>query len=136
MGLEVVNEAYVVDTHALFWYLTKPDQLSENALTVFVAALAGQTQLVLSAIVLLELHALIRKAKAPIDFRVELKRFQSAGYYRIEPITVADLLLLDDLHAITDIHDRAIVATAVRLGAPMLTRDLAIQSSAIVPCVW
>lgn len=92
--------------------------------------------MVLPTIVLLELHAVIRKAKAPLDFRVELKRFQSVGYYRIEPITVADLLLLDDLHAITEIHDRAIVATALRLGAPMPTRDLAIQSSGIVPCVW
>lgn len=47
-----------------------------------------------------------------------------------------DLLLLDRLQDIPEIHDRAIAATAVRLGATVLTLDPAIRSSAGVRSLW
>ncbi len=127
---------YVVDTHALFWHLTNSTRLSTSARQVFDAAVSGAALLVLSPIVLLELYALLRKVKAPVDFAAELLRFQAIPYYRIEPIMLDDLLLLDRLQDIPEIHDRVIAATAVRLGATVLTLDPAIRSSAGVTSLW
>ncbi len=101
---------YVVDTHALFWHLTHSTRLSSAAQHVFNSAIQGTSLLVLSPIVLLELYALLRKVNAPVDFAAELRRFQTIPYYRIEAITPEDLLLLDRLHDIPEIHDRVIAA--------------------------
>ena len=80
-----VIPAYVVDTHTLFGHLTHSTRLSSAARNVFDAAVSGAALLVLSPIVLMELYALLRKFKAPLDYTAELQRFQVIPYYRIEP---------------------------------------------------
>ena len=136
MGNGEVTPSYVVDTHALFWYLTNPTRLSLAARQVFASAIAGSALLVLSPIVLIELYALVRKLGAPVDFAAELEEFQAAPYFRIEEITINDLLLLDQLEDIPEMHDRVIAAMAVRLGAIVLTVDKAIQNSVGVKSLW
>lgn len=136
MGRMSMTSIYVLDTHALFWHLTHSVCLSDPARQVFDIARSGAALLVISPIVLLELYALLNKVKAPIDFAAELQRFQAIPYYRIEAITLDDLLLLDRLQDIPEMHDRVIAATAVRLNATVLTRDPAIQNCASVKSIW
>jgi len=119
----------------LFWYLADPGRLSVAARRVFDAAHSGDAVLVLSPIVLLELYGVVRKVRAPVDFRTELTSFERPPY-RIEPITVEDLRLLDELDAIPELHDRLISATAVRLGAVVVTRDPEIHNCALVKSLW
>ncbi len=130
-----MSPPFVLDTHALFWHLTDPTQLSVAARQVFEDARQGHATLVLSPIVLLELYGVIRKVKAPVDFQAELTHFERSPY-RIEPITADDLRLLDQLDTIPELHDRLISATAVRLGAAVVTRDPAIRSCTVVQSVW
>lgn len=61
-----LSQQYVVDTHALFWYLVDSPRLSESGRRIFQDALAGEVMLILSPIVLLELYGLLRKVKAPV----------------------------------------------------------------------
>jgi PIN domain nuclease of toxin-antitoxin system len=70
------SNLYVVDTHALFWYLVGSPRLSDLGTHVFQRAFAGEATLVISPIVLLELYGLVRKVKAPIDFSAELALFE------------------------------------------------------------
>ncbi|MCX7855601.1 MAG: PIN domain-containing protein [Anaerolineae bacterium] len=130
-----ISGPYVVDTHALFWYLVGSSRLSELGEQVFRRAFAGEATLVLSPIVLLELYGLIRKARAPIDFMAELTLFERPPF-RIEPITVDDLRLLDRLDEIPELHDRLIAALALRLQAPILSCDPLISACSEVTCVW
>jgi len=130
-----MSDLYVVDTHALFWYLVHSTKLSKLGDEIFQGAFAGKVTLILSPIVLLELYGLARKVKAPFDFATELTLFEQAPF-RIEPITSADLRLLDRLSAIPELHDRLIAATALRLSVPILTCDPLINACADVACVW
>ncbi len=61
-----ISNLYLVDTHALFWYLVNSPRLSDLARQVFRRAFAGEALLVLSPIVLLELYGLAQKVKAPL----------------------------------------------------------------------
>lgn len=47
---------YVVDTHALIWYLLNDKKLSTRAKALFEAAEQHQTMLIISAIVMAELY--------------------------------------------------------------------------------
>ncbi|MBI1882503.1 MAG: hypothetical protein HYR94_30380 [Chloroflexi bacterium] len=75
--------------------------------------------MILSPIVLLELYGLVQKVSAPFDFATELALFEQPPF-RIEPITIEDLYLLDRLNVIPELHDRLIAVTAFRFSAPIL----------------
>lgn len=60
------------------------------------------------------------------------ERLIHSGY----PRSFADLYLLDRLNVILDLHDRLIAATALRLNAPMLTRDSLIAACPEITCIW
>ena len=130
-----MNDLCVLDTHALFWHLVNSPKLSEVGRRTFHKASAGEITLILSPIVLLELYGLAQKVKASFDFAAELALFEQPPF-RIEPITTADLYLLDRLSVIPELHDRLIAAVAFRLGAPILTRDPLITACTAVTCVW
>ncbi|MCO6451263.1 MAG: PIN domain-containing protein [Caldilineales bacterium] len=130
-----MSNVFVLDTHTLFWHLAEPKKLSAAAKQVFEEARQGQATLILSPIILLELFAVVRKLDAPIDFKAELARFERAPF-RIEPITTADLRLLEQLDAIPELHDKLIGATTIRLQAKVVTRDLEIRNCASVESVW
>src|SRR5260221_11923079 len=59
---------YVVDTHALLWYLLNDKKLSQRAKAIFQAAEQNQTFLVISAIVVAELNYANVKNKWFPDF--------------------------------------------------------------------
>ncbi len=130
-----MSDLYILDTHALFWYLTNSPKLSETGHQVFQRAFVGEITLILSPIVILELYGLIRKISAPFDFSTELALFEQPPF-QVEPITTADFYLLDRLSAIPELHDRLIAATALRLNAPMLTRDSLIAACPEITCIW
>jgi len=61
-----MNE-YVVDTHALYWYLTAAPQLGANALIAFREGEQGKARLYIPGIVLAELYYLNVKAGKPLS---------------------------------------------------------------------
>ncbi len=130
-----MSSHYVVDTHALFWYLVDSPRLSDKARSVFKAAFAGQTTLILPTIVLLELYGLAQKVNAPFNFTTELTRLQQAPF-QVEPLGLPELQRLDEIKAIPELHDRIIAVTALRLDAPILTRDSLITACEQVRCIW
>jgi predicted nucleic acid-binding protein len=93
-----IERRYVVDTNALIWYLTGDQRLTAPAKAIFAAAEAGQTRLILSAIVLAELYYANRKGGFFPDFRRVYQRVVSADYFRVIPFN-ADAVLDFDRHA-------------------------------------
>ena len=72
-------EAYVVDTHALFWHLTADGRLGEKAREVIGRSATPDVQVVVSAVSVAELYYVNQKAGRPLDFESEVRRLASAG---------------------------------------------------------
>jgi PIN domain nuclease of toxin-antitoxin system len=130
---------YVVDTHALIWYITGNSRLGVNAKRV----LDDLTNvLILPAIAFAEACWIVERGKTPI-------RSVSALVAAIDAETRLTVVPLDrsildrslELTSILEMHDRQIVATTLRFNnlgdiAHLLTRDENIAASGLVSVIW
>lgn len=127
---------YVVDTHALAWYLTKDSRLGAEARRILVDASA---QLIIPTIVLAETKYISERGRIAISFDEILRTIASDARVTIFPLHVFVVAgMPNDL----DIHDGLIVATAFsaqQLFAEeiaILTRDEMIATSGLLPVIW
>jgi PIN domain nuclease of toxin-antitoxin system len=131
---------YVADTHALYWHLINDPSLSITARRLLTAADQRLNQVFVPGIALIELVYLTERGRAAPEALTELLA-------RIDSPTIDYVLAgLDQetaraMHvvprsAVPDMPDRIIVATALQLGLPLITRDGAIHRSGVVPVVW
>ena len=127
---------FVVDTHAMFWYLTSSPRLGQHARDAFASGVNGEAILFVPAIVLAELFFLNAKVGRPLEFSDEFQDIQRSGLFVFVPFTPQDVLDFDDHRDVSEMHDRMIVGVARRLNASCLTRDSQIVASGIVPTVW
>lgn len=127
---------YVVDTHALIWFLEGSKRLSAAA----KAALTDPSaQLVIPTLVLAETAYLYARKRIGVDVGRILSEVASADNCTVYPLDeeVATLVSGD-----LDIHDAIIVATALvyrkMLGesAAVITKDKMIAQSGLVAVVW
>lgn len=127
---------YVIDTHALFWYLTGSTKLSSAAKQAFDAGANGQAMLLVPVIVLAELYYLIEKVKSPLKLVDVHRTLTDAGQFRIVPLHADDLLDFETDAAVGEMHDRIIAGAARRAGAACVTRDADIAAAGVVATVW
>lgn len=131
---------YVTDTHALLWYLFKNKRLSKRATSVFQKADEGEARVYVSNIVLVEIVYLLEKVKIPkesIDAVISLLEEPTLNYSlsQINISTIRALQLLPR-NVIPDMPDRIIVATALELDLPVITRDRKIKEANVVKVIW
>ncbi|MEW6207069.1 MAG: PIN domain-containing protein [Acidobacteriota bacterium] len=134
MGLK-----YILDTHALIWYL-------EGNLRLGAAAKAAMddpiSDLILPIIALAEAVDIVDKGRTGItDVSVLLDRVLNDPRIEIHPLTFDVLKHSLAATAVPEMHDRLIVATALFLQSlghqtALLTKDNQILASALVPVVW
>ena len=127
---------YVVDSHALLWYLSGSPQLSAAARAALDEAAGGTSEAVVPAIVIAELIVLAEKRRGAIDLAPVLTALKTRPGFRLTALTTQTVLRIQSLTALADIHDRLIVAEALELGATVITRDRTIAASGLVPVVW
>jgi len=129
--------SFVVDTHPLLWHVAgAARRLSARARRAFADADSGAITLhvptmVLYEIVLLEGLGKIEGAYAPFVEQLQLR----PGYV-IEPLALQDIDEARALAVIRDPFDRAIAATAVRVGLPLLTCDGFLTDLPALRTVW
>ena len=130
---------YVVDTHALIWFLEGNSRLGENATNV----LSDPTsQLILPAIALAEAAWIVERGRTSIPSVVALINTVNADpRLIIYPLDKAIIQQSLGLSAITEMHDRQIVATVLVLAhqgetVTLLTCDQNITASGLVPIFW
>jgi PIN domain nuclease of toxin-antitoxin system len=130
---------YVVDTHALIWFLEGNLRLGTNAKAVLEDS---ASQLVFPAIALAEAVWIVDRGRTSIPSVVDLLNAVNADpritIYPVDQTVVEQSI---SLSVITEMHDRLIVATAIVLEkqgykVSLLTCDRNITESSLLTLVW
>ena len=127
---------YIVDSHALFWFLEYPSQLSPAADAVFRLAAAGGGLIVVPAIVVAELFYLTAKAGLPILPSELLSRINTSREFAFSELGRDQLVAMENIAGVTEMHDRLIAAEAVVRQAPVISKDEILRRSQIVNVIW
>ena len=131
---------YVSDTHALIWHLTDDERLPPTCRNLFVGADRCDAQIWIPAIVIVEVIYLVEKARVPQGL---VERMLSAidsprSGYSLAALDgkVARTLMQIPRDSSPDMPDRIIAATALAIGAPLLTKDAKLQNVPGVTTIW
>jgi PIN domain nuclease of toxin-antitoxin system len=129
----------LLDTHAWIWWIGAPDELSPAAREAADRA-ADEGGLSVSAISAWEAAMLVERGRLALSMPFDewLRRCEALPFLHFVPvdhrIAVRAVHLPGDLHG--DPADRIIVATALDLGVPLVTRDRKLQAYPHVRTVW
>ena len=127
---------FVVDTHALWWYLRSPLRLTIAASAVFRLAETGNATIIVPAIAVAEFYFLSAKLGQPIPPSDLLAALDAVGGVELSDLGRAQLERLDSFPEIPEMHDRLIAAEAAALDAPVVTRDETLTASVQIETVW
>jgi PIN domain nuclease of toxin-antitoxin system len=130
---------YVLDTHAILWYLEGNPRLAPAAKSIIDEPAA---ELVLPVIALAEAAFVVERRRSNIPSVASLlASIQADPRIEVYPVTLEIFQQSLTAQTIPELHDRLIVATVlhlIRLGhsVRLLTRDSIITNAHLVPVVW
>ena len=124
----------VLDTHVAVWWAGEPQRLGRTAR----ARLAAVKRLGIPAIVFWEVALLVRKRKLDLGMPVSAwtQAIQTVPRVEALPLTAEIAVQADELEMHQDPADRFIVATALRYGAPLVSKDGLMRSLRCVETIW
>lgn len=129
-------KAYVLDTHAFVWWVSKPARLGSEARRVLRAVDAGRARAWIPSIVGVELTLLGEAGR----LRLGVAEVEAATKRNDEVrILVHDLAQASEfafVRSLADPFDRMVVAAARAAHLPLVTADSTIASSGLVEVVW
>jgi len=129
----------VLDTHAWVWWVSCPEEISGPAREEIERAME-EHEVFISSISCWELALLIRKGRLELAIPLEdwIARSEALPFVQFVPvdnrISVRSNRLPGDLHE--DPADRIIIATALTLGVPLISKDRKIRDYSHVRTVW
>jgi PIN domain nuclease of toxin-antitoxin system len=124
----------VLDTHVAVWWAGEPRRLGRAA----GARLAAEDRLGVPAIVFWEVALLVRKRKLDLGMPVSAWAQAIQAIPRVEalPLSAEIAVQADELAMHADPADRFIVATALRHGVPLVSKDRRMRSLRFVETIW
>ncbi len=129
----------VLDTHAWIWFISNPEFLSKRAKNAVQAAVEDKSILI-SSISAWEVALLVTKKrlKLTLDISDWIAKSESLPFIQFVPVTnsiaVKSVNLPSPLHP--DPADRIIIATALSVGAPLVTKDKKLLDYAPAKTIW
>ncbi len=129
----------VLDTHTWIWWVGQPELLSEKAMQRIDSAM-DDASIHISSISCWEVSLLVKKGRLELTTDVEdwVSASEALPFFQFVPIdnriALRSNLLTGTLHE--DPADRIIVATAVTLGATLITKDQKIRGYSQVETLW
>lgn len=129
----------VLDTHAWIWWVSSPEYLSETAKQTIDEAATGKN-IFISSISAWEIAILVSRGRlkltmSPADW---VAASEALPFFDFVPVSNSIALKSVQLPGILhdDPADRIIIATAVSLGAVLVTKDEKIRNYPHVKTVW
>ena len=129
----------VLDTHAWVWFISNPELLSERAKRYLDAAVEEKA-IMISSISVWEVALLIAKKRLILTLELNdwIAKSEMLPFFKFIPvdnsIAIKSVNLPQPLHS--DPADRIIIATAISLGAPIVTKDEKILNYSQVQTIW
>jgi len=129
----------VLDTHAWVWFISNPELLSERAKR-HVDAAVEEKAVMISSISVWEVALLIAKKRLILTLELNdwVAKSEMLPFFKFIPVdnsvAIKSVNLPQPLHS--DPADRIIIATAISLGAPMVTKDEKILNYSQVQTIW
>jgi PIN domain nuclease of toxin-antitoxin system len=130
---------YIVDTHALIWYLEGSPKLGPGARAI-LDDLASD--LIFPLIALAEAVDIVDKGRTKIpSVTILLNRVLSDPRIELQPLNLEILRTSLQARAVPEMHDRLIVAAGLllqQLGehVAILTKDVSLKTAALLPVIW
>lgn len=126
----------ILDTHAWVWWVSRPSKLGPAARR----SLQRATEIGLSAISVWEVAMLVTRGRMRLDRAIGewVRDALVVDRLRLLPIDAGIALTAATIGSAIhyDPADRIVVATALELGAPLVTKDDAITEAGLVRCIW
>lgn len=130
----------VLDTHALVWWVSDPRQMPARARRLVQDAVDRSQQIAVSSISMWEIALLVERGRLElaIDAETWLTAVQSLAFLTYVPVDNALAIRAVNLPDFPnrDPADRFIVATALSLGATLITADRRMRAYDALPTVW
>ncbi len=129
----------VLDTHAWVWFISNPELLSKRAKR-YVDAAVEEKAIMISSISVWEVALLIAKKRLILTLELNdwIAKSEMLPFFKFIPvdnsIAIKSVNLPQPLHS--DPADRIIIATAISLGAPIVTKDEKILNYSQVQTIW
>jgi len=129
----------VLDTHAWIWFISNPENLSKRAKKAVNDA-AKDKSILISSISAWELALLVKKNRLKLTLEVAdwIAKSESLSFIQFVPVTnsiaVKSVNLPLPLHP--DPADRIIIATALSVGAPVVTKDKKLLGYPPIRTIW
>ena len=129
----------VLDTHAWIWWVAHPDQLSQSA-RARIELEVEESGIHVSAISCWEIALLVRKGRLELaldtaDWIAEAEALPFVQFVPVDNrIALRSNALPGDLH--DDPADRLIIATALTIGATLITKDARLRAYPHVETLW
>lgn len=129
----------VADSHAIFWYVSGSARLSEHGRSVLSVA-ERERAIAVSFATFLDLWYVTQTTQGVTTAELDdlKQRLVSSDGVELRPIddAVVERFTAIDRSLIADPWDRLIVATALALSVPLVTRDTRIRKSGIIETIW
>ncbi|OGU37814.1 MAG: hypothetical protein A2X61_01670 [Ignavibacteria bacterium GWB2_35_12] len=129
-------KSYVIDTHALLWFLTKSESLSEKSRKILLQTQSNDIQILISTIVLSEIIYILNKKKIQIDINDFLNLISKSTTYRIVPFDLPVFKEMLNLPNHLEMHDRIIAATSIYYKSPLISKDRELHHLRDLKVVW
>jgi PIN domain nuclease of toxin-antitoxin system len=123
-----------LDAHSLLWFFEGNPKLGADARALLADM---NSRLIISAIALAEACRVVEKGKSKIPSTRDLfDAIDGDSRMRVDPVDRDLVERSINLTAIGEMHDRLIVATALRQSAVLLTADADIRNSGLIATRW
>ena len=127
------EDTFVIDTHALLWYLGKSERLSVRVREILDAADTEQSTVLVPTIVLAEALTLIEKRKVSVTLEELDASVRDTTRFTVVPLDNIVYHAMIPLAGL-ELHDRAIAATCKLFDCPLLARDRDLAKA--VTTIW
>src|SRR3972149_7349775 len=113
----------VIDSHALFWFLTNNPKLSTKSKRLIERA----RKVIIPSIVLMEILYILEKNNLSYRF-IELLTELRIRNYLVYPLDLEIIAQTVGIDSDLEMHDRIIVATSKIFNAPLISKDVQIKN--------